>query len=158
MTKSGNGTLVISPTYLGAYGPTDIVGGTFQVDGRLEATEPVTVESGATLSGIGSVGPVTSTGGIIAPGDNGPGILTVGGLDLTMGSQLQVDLDGNTAGSGYDQVISNGPVILNGATLDPTVFGYMPTSTDRLMLIQNNSGNSISGMFSNDDTQLGLCP
>ena len=114
------------------------------------------MESGATLRGIGSVGPVTSTGGIIAPGDNAPGILTVGGLDLTMGTQFQVDLDGNTAGSGYGQVISNGPVVLNGATLDATVFGYMPTSTDRLMLIQNNSGTGISGMFSNDSSELGL--
>ncbi len=156
LTKQGDGTLIISPTYEGAYGPTDIAGGTLQVDGSLDPTEPVTVESGATLSGTGSVGPVTANGGIVAPGDNAPGILTVAGLDLSTGSQLQVDLDGNTAGSGYGQVISNGPVVLSGATLDLTVFGYTPASTDRLMLIQNNSGVGISGMFSNDTSQLGL--
>ncbi len=89
LTKSGPGTLIVSSTYTGAYGPTDVAAGTLEVDGTLEATEPVTVESGATLSGIGSVGPVTSSGGIIAPGDDAPGILTVAGLDLTTGRSFR---------------------------------------------------------------------
>ncbi len=156
LTKSGPGTMIISATYLGSYGPTDVTGGTLQVDGALDPTQPVTIESGATLSGIGSVGPVTSAGGIIAPGDGGPGILTVAGLDLTMGTQFQVDLDGNTPGTGYDQVISSGPVDLAGVTLDPTVFGYTAMSGDQLMLIENNSGSGISGTFVNYGTEMGL--
>ncbi len=156
LTKSGLGTLIISPTYSGTYGPTDVAGGTLQIDGSLDATQPVSVGSGATLSGTGSVGPVSAIGGIIAPGDDGPGILTVAGLNLSIGAQFAVDLDGNTPGTGYDQVITSGPVVLAGATLVPTVFGYTPTSTDHLVLIQNDSGNAISGTFSNFPTQMGL--
>ncbi len=156
LTKSGSGTLILAATYSGTYGPTQIAEGTFQVDGTLDPAEPIGLSAGATLSGTGSVGSVTSQGGIIAPGDNGPGVLTVAGLDLGGGSQFQVDLEVTTAGSLYDQVISNGPVNLSNVTLNPTVFGYTPTSADRLMLIQNNSGGAISGTFSNYPIPLGL--
>ena len=156
LTTMGSGTVILAPTYSGTYGPTDVDGGTLQVDGALAATDPVTVGSGATLSGIGSVGPVTSSGGIIAPGDDAPGILTVAGLDLTSGTQFDVDLDGNSAGTGYGQVISTGPVDLASATLDATVFGYTPAAGDRLALIQNNSGSGISGTFTNYPTEMGL--
>ncbi len=156
LTKSGSGTLILAATYSGTYGPTQIAAGTFQVDGTLDPAEPINLSAAATLTGTGSVGSVSSQGGIIAPGDNGPGLLTVNGLNLGGGTQFQVDLDGTTAGSGYDQVISNGHVNLTSVTLNPTVSGYTPSSTDRLMLIQNNSGVGLSGMFSNYPTQMGL--
>ena len=44
-------------------------------------------------------------------------MLTLGNLTFVSGGIYSVDLDGPTAGSGYDQLIAAGTINLNGATL-----------------------------------------
>lgn len=64
--------------------------------------------------------------GVISPGSS-PGILTVVG-DLTTGSaaDFNIEIDGITAGTEYDQIIVTGEAILEG-TLNVTL-GYLPAN------------------------------
>jgi autotransporter-associated beta strand protein len=77
LVKVGTGTLTLSGinTYTGA---TTVNAGTLIVNGSI-ASSPVTVNAGATLAGIGTVGATTiMSGGTFAPG-NSPGTMTVQG-------------------------------------------------------------------------------
>jgi len=133
-------------------GPTDIDSGTFQVDGS-QPSSAVTLNSQytplATLSGTGTVGPVTATNAVISPGDSPTvtGILTVEG-SVTLGSQpsyvvpsgssFVVALNGATAGSGYDQLNATGAVNLGGSTLDATL-GFTPAAGETFTIIKSSA-------------------
>ncbi len=100
---AGGGVLDLTAdnTYTGT---TEVGDGTLLVDGS-QAGSPVTIDSGATLGGIGTVGSITASGGTVSPGDTGPGLFTDSG-DLTLQSDassnnsvFDVELDGSTAGT-----------------------------------------------------------
>src|SRR5690606_37295520 len=76
MTKDGEGTLLLTGDSSGYNANTVVARGTFAVDGLLGGG--VAVSSGGRLEGIGQVGGVTNSG-IVAPGRNGIGTLTIGG-------------------------------------------------------------------------------
>jgi autotransporter-associated beta strand protein len=79
LTKIGAGTLILSGES-GYAGATMISAGTLQVDGSIESSSGVSVNSGATLSGNGSVSSTTvKAGGTLAPGVNAVGALEVAG-------------------------------------------------------------------------------
>ena len=101
-SKAGAGTLLL--TGLNTYiGDTTITGGVLRVDGSI-ATSNLTVTSGATLQGIGTVGH-TSMAGILSPG-NSVGTLTVNGnLNLLAGSMYRYEIDANQQG---DLVVVSG--------------------------------------------------
>jgi len=91
-SKAGAGILVL--TGLNTYtGDTTIIGGVLRVDGSI-ATSNLTVTSGATLQGVGTVGN-TSMAGILSPGIS-VGTLTVNGnLNLLAGSIYRYEIDAN---------------------------------------------------------------
>jgi autotransporter-associated beta strand repeat len=96
LTKDGTGTLVLSAanTYSGA-----------------------TTVSAGTLAGTGTVGGALTiaSGATLSPGVAGPGTLTVNGnLVIASGGILAANINGTTAGSGYDQVVVNGTVNVTG--------------------------------------------
>jgi autotransporter-associated beta strand protein len=83
LTKDGGGTVTLngSISYSGA---TALNAGKLVINGS-NANSAITIASGATLGGAGTVGAVTvNSGGFIAPG-NSPGTLTVGDLTLNGG-------------------------------------------------------------------------
>lgn len=104
--KTGAGALVLSAanTYAGA---TSVNAGTLLVTGSLDAsTEAVTVNTGGTLAGTGSVGrPVVLAGGSVAPGAIGA-VGTLSGTSLVWSSgALAVDV----AATGVaDQLVLSG--------------------------------------------------
>src|SRR5205823_11658222 len=77
----------------------------------------VTVNTGATLAGTGSVGPVTvNSGGTLSPGLS-PGIITIAGNYAENGT-LAIEILNHTGGPGvgYDQVAITGGHAILGAT------------------------------------------
>jgi fibronectin-binding autotransporter adhesin len=140
--KNGAGTLTLTNTDNTVAGAVQVNAGTLLINGNLgaSATNSAMANNGGTLGGSGTIyrntwgyvktgsgstsSPFVYTGGgIVAPGSNGPGILTVwGALDLApakvaggtapnvigtpaaSGSTLSMELNGPVAGSGYDQV------------------------------------------------------
>jgi T5SS/PEP-CTERM-associated repeat protein/autotransporter-associated beta strand protein len=78
LTKTGSGLLNVTGDSSGFTGTTTVAAGRLAVNGSLSGSA-VTVQSGATLSGAGTVGSVRAqSGATVAPG-NSPGTLSVAG-------------------------------------------------------------------------------
>ncbi len=154
--KSGSGAFSVT-------GINNYSGGTFVTAGSLvvmgqsgsesgTGSGEVTVSGTGTLAGSGRVGGATTvnSGGKIAPGDSGPGKLTLGGnLTFNSGSSVVVELNGATAGSQHDQLDVTGTVNLGNAALQATrLASYNPTATDKLFIIVNDGSDALQGTFS----------
>ncbi len=112
-------------------------------------TGPVTVRSGGTLSGTGTLGAVTiASGGTLSPG-NSPGLITLGEGSILSGTTL-VELGGLERGAGYDaiDVRSSGGELASvtvGGTLDIVLFGgWTPDGVASFQILQ---ASSIGGTF-----------
>ena len=173
LTQNGSGTLILSGT--NSYsGNTNVNAGTLLVDGSLGAGL-VSVASGATLGGSGTIGgPVTiQNGGILAPGDP-PGTLAMGTLTLNSGSILNYQLGiSNVVGGGVNDLVNvNGNLTLAGTlnitnvggfgegvyrlfnytgslTNNGLTFGTLPTGfTDSELLVQTSRAGQINLLVS----------
>jgi T5SS/PEP-CTERM-associated repeat protein/autotransporter-associated beta strand protein len=119
MTKSSAGTLTLGGvnTYTGA---TTVGSGLLVVNGSI-ASSPVTIQSGGTLSGSGTVGDTTvQSGGTINPG-NSPGTLNINGdIDWLGGGNYNWQIAGVTGTAGtvstWDLVSATGVLDLTALT------------------------------------------
>lgn len=104
--------------------------------------------NGGGVSGTGSVGALTSTGGgDISPGTTGPGILTARGNVIGNGATtFSFQLNGTNPGTEYDQLGVRGTVNLGGAALQLVVTFAAPSNTVFLILT-NDSNDAITGTF-----------
>ncbi len=134
-------------------GPLTLQGGVLQDDGTIgestysESTElaPTSV-TGGTLSGTGTVaGPLTNSGGTVAPGD-APGPLTVAG-NYTQGSggTLAVGIAGTTPGSEFDQLLVGGSATLGGTLSLTDEGGFTPALGDTFGILSD--GPTREGTF-----------
>lgn len=144
LTKMGGSTLIVSAanTYAGA---TVVSNGTLQVDGSIGGSG-VDV-AGGTLAGVGSVtAPVTiETNGVLAPGDNAIGALSVANTLLLAGTN-RMDVD-DTGGVLTSDVITNVTTLTLGGTLQLNVTGDTALAAgDSISLY---SAGSITGSFAN---------
>lgn len=136
LTKQGAGTLTLPDTY--TFSTTSVDAGRLIVDGSLPGD--VTVGSGATLGGVGSLGSGTGTdltniasGGHLTPGTS-PGTLRMDSLQLDAGALLdyELGLPGILGGSQNDLVEVAGNLTLDG-TLNLFNMGGMSPGVYRLI-------------------------
>lgn len=105
----------------------------------------VTVNSGGTLKGKGTIGILTVTG-TLAPGES-PGCLTSGNLNLSSGT-MQVEIAGTTVCTEYDQQIVNGTVDITGATLSVAFLnGFTGANGNSFIIINNDGADAVTGEF-----------
>ncbi|MCB9940311.1 MAG: autotransporter-associated beta strand repeat-containing protein [Planctomycetaceae bacterium] len=139
---ASGGTLTLDGTH--SYtGDTFVTQGTLLVNGSIVSA--VTVQGG-TLGGTGTTGAITvNSGGTVAPG-NSPGILHTGNTTFAPGSTFRVDLNGVTPGTQFDQLIANGTVNIDGATLAMDAL-TVPAIGDRFLILDNQTNGRIEGTF-----------
>ncbi|MBK8954457.1 MAG: HYR domain-containing protein [Saprospiraceae bacterium] len=81
----------------------------------------------------------------VTPGSS-PGCVTVTGLTLGGGDELEMEINGTTVCTDYDQIVVNGTVALGGANLDLSL-GYTPLPGDQFVVISNDGADPVSGTF-----------
>ncbi len=146
LNKSGIGTLTLTGTNTFT-GLTTIDAGKLLLNGSL--TSDVIVASSGTFGGSGTIGGghtlTINNGGTLAPG-NSPGIINSGSVTFNSGSTFNVELNGTTVGTGYDQLNVTGTVDLNGATLD-AILGFTPAAGATFVIVNNDGSDPINGTF-----------
>jgi autotransporter-associated beta strand protein len=154
LTKTGNGILILNGDndYTGT---TEVNAGTLLVNGtQTGATGDVTVASGATLGGTGTIFGATTieSGGTLTGATNGTtGTLSFNGsLDVTTGSTWLVDLVNNSMTADLIQV--GGALTLNGALSIADTGTFIGDSTYTIATY----GSLLGGGFSNDSDYNGL--
>jgi fibronectin-binding autotransporter adhesin len=144
LNKYGLGQMRLSGnnTYLNQ---TRIYEGTMQVDGS--QSQSTVLGFGGTLQGIGTVGAIslTAPAAAVAPGDS-PGILTCGNFGGGGSGSLNVELNGTTPGSTYDQLNVLGTVNLTGMSLNASL-GYASSASDQFTIIANDGSDPVTGTF-----------
>ena len=155
LALSGSGKLTLSGSN-GYSGGTTVSGGTLKVAnaaGSATGSGPVTVDAGATLSGSGVIAGPLEIAGELGPGDSTE-ILTVNNqVTFEPGSAFNAVVSGTTAGSGYDQLKTTGPVSLAGS-LNLTFGTFTPAVGDILFLVNNTGSGLTSGTFQYADKSL----
>jgi fibronectin-binding autotransporter adhesin len=119
--------------------------GTLFVNGS-QSQSTVAVYPKGRLGGTGTVGPVWLDAGAahLAPGLS-PGIINTGNLSIPSGANLDIELNGTTVGTQYDQVNVTGTVTLGG-TLNVTL-GFLPAKGTTFTIINNDGADAVSGAF-----------
>ncbi|MCC6124101.1 MAG: autotransporter-associated beta strand repeat-containing protein [Pirellulales bacterium] len=150
-TTISEGTLALSSTGTLASSLIDVgSGATFDVSAK---SGGFTLGTGKTLKGSGTVVGSLVINGIHAPGSS-PGIETVRG-NYSMLGELQIELMGKAAGTGYDQVL----LPVNGTTkYNATLGGILildwtgmngSTGSTKLWIVKNDTFGTLSGTFGN---------
>lgn len=144
IVKTGTGTQKLNGanTYTGT---TTINGGTLVINGlQNTATGAVSVASGATLAGIGTLGGAVTNSGTIAPGDAGIGTLTVAASTSATGAQWAIEYGAGNS----DKLVVNGNLDLTNTALNLTELSA-PTAAS--FVIAECTG-TLSGSFANAPT------
>jgi autotransporter-associated beta strand protein len=162
LTKDGSGVLVVASNTGNNYsGGTDVLAGTLRISnntGSATGAGAVTVFSGATLAGTGTIGGplAVADGGLVSPGDpgtlSGVGTLQIGSSTQFGGanSMLSVDL---ASASSFDRLDIAGAATLAGALAIHLANGFQPMLGDSFSVM---NFSSVTGDFSNyTNTYLG---
>ncbi|MBK7695427.1 MAG: hypothetical protein IPI30_14235 [Saprospiraceae bacterium] len=114
------------------------------------ANGTVHIQSGTTYTGGADASAKTVT---LAPGASPSCVTITGNLVLNSGDILDIEADGTTACTLYDQFIVNGTVTLGGATLN-LILGYVPANGDQLKIIDNDLADAVTRQFAQGGTIL----
>ena len=101
---------------------------------------------GTITSGAGASGLTIGAGANLSPGASTGIITSNGDITLAPTSTFTAELNGNTAGTGYDQLNVLGAVTLNQPVLAATL-GYDPANGDALTIINNDGTDAVTGSF-----------
>jgi autotransporter-associated beta strand protein len=148
--KVGTGTQTLAGTSALTGNTSLLGGGGLIVNGSLSSTVVVTAGLIGGSGHVNAINAITGFGSIApgpGPGGAGTGILSTSALALSASMTLAVNLNGPTAGTGYDRLaVANAPVI--GNALVHVTRGYAPAGNATFTIVDNTSGNPVMGTFS----------
>ena len=125
------------------------------VNGTLNSVPTVQIKGG-TLSGSGIINANVIMGGKLSPG-NSPGILTINGnYTQTAFGAYVAELEGLTAGTGYDQVDVNGTANLAGTLDVNSLNGFTVALGDSFILMKYDSETGTYSMVDLPELNTGL--
>jgi autotransporter-associated beta strand protein len=147
LVKQGTGTFTLAGNN-NYRGQTSVDAGTLLVNGS-QPRSPIRVDSGATLGGTGVTGPIHFDG-TLSPGNGpgNPGILTAQGdvfMHTSDPDKLAIDLNGVTAGAGYDQLKVLGTVTISSAI--QVSVGFTPAIGYKFTIVDNDGNDAVIGTF-----------
>jgi hypothetical protein len=149
----GGAAVLTGGTYLAGTSPQTFHGGLVITAGIFTSSAgPMSVSGsvtliGGSLSGEGMVDALTAYAGTVAPGGEGPGVLTVGGpTSFNPLTTLKVQLNGTDPGTGYSQLVTTGPTNLGGSTLN-LVLGFDPPVSSTFEIVTTSDSGGIIGTF-----------
>jgi len=147
--KLGAGTLVLSGNTPNTV--MELAAGTIRLANSTATTTLGVALNGGTLEGAGKVLALASLegGGVVSPATGtGTGIIQTTGLTLGNSTELVLDVQGTTPGSGHDQLVVTGPVALDNTalTLRNTISSLLPIGTT-FVLIDNDGTDPVTGTF-----------
>ena len=151
-TAVSAGKLVVSGSLAGTTGVSVAASSELNVNGLINVSATTSVNG--TLSGSGTTGAIVlNSTGVLSPGTNGPGIISVASLSGTAGASLSIEIGKTTAGSpavagtDYDQVKAAGSVALNNMTLALNSTLQTNVEGGDLFFIILNGSNTPLGTF-----------
>ncbi len=140
LIQSDAGILQLPSSVTNASGTLRLNGGRIQSGGTYGVT-------GGTLEGTGAFGANAITGGSVAPGQGGAGLIGFSsGLNLGAGATLSLSGTGTVPGTQYDQLSVTGAVALADATLQVASLPSVAAGTT-FVLILNDGADAVTGTF-----------
>ncbi len=153
--KANTGSLTITGSSPGFTGLTEINGGTLIVQGSL-AGSAVTVNTGATLMGNGTVGALDVKSGATLAVGTSAGLLDAGAT-IFEGGTFAVELNGVTVETGYDQLRVTGTVSIAANTALTLSLGFTPVMGQSFTIVDNDLADAVNrsaGLFTFGGTPL----
>ena len=141
LDKLGSNTLDLrgNNTYTAG---TLVKGGKLLINGSQSASD-VYIYSGATVGGGGTTGALFGKGGTVSPG-NSPGRLTATkSSSFDSATTLMIEINGQNAGTDYDQLSLTGNLALNNSHLQISM-GFAGAIGNRFMIVKHQSGSTPS--------------
>ena len=153
LTKVGNGRLTLSGSNLFT-GTTNVDSGTLEISGSISgqvALNDGTLTGNSTSGTTGRIsGLATLSGGTVNPGaatGTASGQLLMNGGLTFSGASAVFNLNGTTAGTGYDQLAVTGAVSLSANVPFTISLGFVAMPGDAFVLVNNDDVDAVAGGF-----------
>ncbi|MDA0989176.1 MAG: choice-of-anchor D domain-containing protein [Verrucomicrobia bacterium] len=147
LTKELTGTLTLGGP--STYSGTTTVDAGDLIHNGTNTSSAITVDAGATLGGIGTVGPVTVNGDLIpGPAVSGVGTLTVTGLTMNAGSIFRCEIGNFLDTTSRDSITNRGVASFTSSTvsLDSSTLSNWDSTTAKTWIIMEGSVTSTNGI------------
>ncbi|HEY2342214.1 MAG TPA: hypothetical protein VGH90_04245, partial [Chthoniobacteraceae bacterium] len=146
LEAANGGLITVTNGYSQTAGTTLLSG-----NSEISVSSPKTIDIVAgSLEGSGTIASTVTNAGTIAPGDSGPGKLSItSDLALAPTSAIQLEIGGLVQGTEYDLLSEAGttPLTLEGTLSLTLIDGFMPNFADTYTVVTSNQ--ALAGAFAN---------